>query len=110
MKHNGYSSRRQQRYEIAQTPPVGKKLIEQFLTQVVVCALLIILIIGVQLLGFRQIDSRINRIKVAIAYSPSLDEMTQSAKDALALIINRVNLKDKSEEITPVISIDNDVF
>lgn len=110
MKYQEYNTRRQQRYQTSQTPSIGKKLIEQFLTQVVVCVLLVMVIIGAQLLGFKQIDSGMYRMKMAIVYSPSLDEMTQKAKNVMAIIMERVNQKEQNQEITPVISIDNDVL
>ena len=116
MKYNEYNTRRQQRYQATQTPPIGKKLMEQFITQMVVCVLLVGAIVGAQFLGYKQIDPAINKIKMAIVYSPSLDEMAQKAKDTLAIMMERVNLKDenedkdKEEETIPVISIDNDVL
>lgn len=109
MKHNAYNSRRQQRYEAANTPPIGKKLVEQFVAQVIFCAFLILSILGVRFLGLSQIEGHIDRMKSAIVYSPSLDEITQSAKDVLGAIKNKADPKGKEEAI-PVILIDNEMF
>lgn len=110
MKYNMYNNRRQARYGEPKTPPIGKKLMEQFLTQVVVCAVLIIAIISVQLLGFKQVETGLDKVKSAIVYSPSLDEITQNTKDIFLNIISSIKREDQDEAIIPVISIDDEVF
>lgn len=109
MKHNVYNSRRQQRYEAANMPSVGKKLVEQFVAQVIFCTFLILSILGVRFLGLGQVEGQIDRMKSAIVYSPSLDEITRSAKDVLGAIKDKANPRSKEEAI-PVILIDNEMF
>ena len=110
MKYNTYYYTRQSRYKEPKVPSIGKKLIEQFLTQVVVCAIFIILIIGSQLLGIKQVNSSMDKIRSAITYSPSLDEIAQNTKDVFSVIISRVKREDENEETVPVILIDDEVF
>ncbi len=68
------------------------------------------LIIGAQRLGSRQLQREIARIKTAITYSPSLDELTENTKSMFTALVNRVKTEEKIQESVPVILIDNEVF
>lgn len=110
MKYNTYNNRRQVRSRTPEPPSIGERLVEQFLTQVVVCSLLIIIIVGVQLLGIKQFESGINKMKSAIVYSPSFNEIAENAKSTFAEIRDSIIADDKKEETIPVILIDDEVL
>ena len=91
-----YQNTRQQSRGADKPKSQGEKIIEQFLTQLTLSALIIGMILTAQLLGIKNMDSQMAKVKEAITYSPSLKEMAQVTKDKTSLIVQRVNPKDQN--------------
>lgn len=107
-----YQRRRQSRYEKEKTPALGQKLIEQVLTQFVICTFIIGTLLGAKFLGFKQFNGAMEKVKIAITYSPSLDEMAKEAKEVTSALVDRVRSTDNSieDDYMPEIIIDDEIF
>lgn len=90
-RRSHYEPRRHPRSRLEPKKQAGKKIIDQFLTQLTLAALVISLVMGAQLLGFKNMNNRIAKIKSAITYSPSLSEVASA-------MIQKTNEKNKTIE------------
>lgn len=107
-----YESRRQARYGVAKKASVGQRLVEQFLTQLIISGLILGLIFGAQLLGIEKINGSMGKVKSAITYSPSFDEIAKNTKEKSSGLIQRLVSRNQAldQEEIPKIIIDDQVF
>lgn len=106
-----YNQRRQSRYKIEEKPSLGKKIVEQLLTQFIICMLITGSIFALKLLGNSKFDENMEKLKVAITNTPSVHEISREVKDITTNIINNIGKESNYiEEKVPVITIDDEVF
>ncbi len=109
---NTYPRRSLSRYEEAKKPALGKRLIEAFLTQFTICALVTGVVFGARFLKLPNIKQNIEKVKTIITYSPSLKELTIQAKNGASALMQKINPEDqgaKQIEI-PIIIVDDEIF
>lgn len=92
MRYNNYPYRRRTGYKQEESSPIAQKLVEQFLTQLVICIIAIGIMYGAQWLKIGQVEESMYKIKLAIEYSPSWDEIIQNLKDIGYTFIDNENL------------------
>lgn len=107
-----YQRRRQSRYGKEQTPSLGKRLVEQMVTQLTICVIITGLVLGGKVIGFEPFNKGMEKIKIAITYSPSLDEIAREAKAITTTLIEKASEKDdySQDETLPEFIIDDEIF
>ncbi|HHX61854.1 MAG TPA: hypothetical protein GX707_14290 [Epulopiscium sp.] len=114
---NTYPRRRPSKYEVQEQQPFRKKLMEAFLTQFIICAIIVSVIFGAQLLGLPKVNESVDKVKTIITYSPSLKEIAQGAKDGMVILTDKISPKsqevisrEKNDEEIPLIIVDDEIF
>lgn len=109
---NTYPRRSLPRYQEAEKPALGKRLIEAFLTQFAICALVTGVIFGAQFLKLPNINQNVEKVKTIITYSPSLKELTRQAKNGVSAIMHKISSSDEGINQTemPIIIVDDEIF
>lgn len=118
MKYNNYNTNNYPRRRPSRTNKIEKtgytqKLLEEVLTQFLICSLVTITIFATQLLKIDGVDRSLTKLKSAITYSPSLKEVVEEIKEGSNTIIDKINhdnqvTSDSGTE--PVILVDDEVF
>ena len=103
--------------EVIEKPGLGKRLIEEFMTQLIVCTLVSGVIFGAQLLKLPNMSRSLAKIKTIITYSPSLTEVVEEFKEGTSILVEKINnagkeVKDQeiSVEDAPIILVDDEIF
>lgn len=102
MRYNNY--RRPNRYEQNNASPIMKRILEQFLTQFIICVMIIGFIVGGQWLKINQVEENVQRIKLAVAHSLSWDDIVENVKNTTMIIMDKgskeamENSNDQDEE------------
>ncbi len=110
---NNYPRRRTVRPKEPEKIGYAKKLIEELLTQLIICTLVTLIIFASQLLKVGGVDKSISKLKSAITYTPSLKEIANEVKEGTNTIAEKMNYNkqvngDSVEE--PIILVDDEVF
>ena len=103
MRYNNY--RRLNRYQQNDTPSIMKKLLEQIVTQFIICIILIGLIFGAQWLKINQVEESVQKVKLAVAHSLSWNDIVEGLKNTTMIIMDKgsneptENLDEQEEDI-----------
>ncbi len=111
-QNTAYPRKSPSRYEEPEKPALSKRLIEAFLTQLTICALIIGGVFGAHLLKLPNINEGVAKVKTIITYSPSLREIAAEAKDGASALMGRMNPSNKevNQNETPMIIVDDEIF
>ena len=93
-------------------PAMSKRLMEEFVTQLIICTLITGTVFGAQLLKVPKVDQSLSKVKTIITYSPSLKEIAKETKDGLMTLIGRMSSQDQvlDGDYTPIILVDDEIF
>lgn len=116
-QNNAYQRRSPSRKPVPNQPAFGKRLIEEFLTQLTICILVTGVIFGAQVLRLPNISKSVDKVKTIITYSPSLKEIVQEAKEGTSALVEKISSRDakvndqegNTQEI-PIIIVDDEIF